>query len=154
MQVSDKVRLGDVPQDVYESFQSQLPMPLIGRARHFFSEAARVKEGQKAWESGDISRFGALVTASGNSSIVNYESGSPALISLYEILADMAEVYGARFCGGGFQGCCLALIDPRHRNKIIERLHEKYLSRHPDLASAYSIHICETGGSVVVEDFK
>lgn len=154
MQFSDKVRLGDVPQDVYDKFQDQLPAPLSGRARHFFSEAARVKEGQKAWESGDIARFGALVTASGNSSIVNYESGSPALISLYEILADMTEVYGARFCGGGFQGCCLALIDPRHRNKIIERLHEKYLGRHPDLASAYSIHICETGGSVVVEEFK
>jgi galactokinase/galacturonokinase len=96
--------------------------------------------------------FGRLVTESGHSSIVNYESGSPALISLYEILAQIRGVYGTRFCGGGFQGCCLALIDPRKREAIAGELHEQYLKRHPELEKHYSIHFCRSVDSVLVED--
>lgn len=141
--ISDNVRLGDVPQEVYETYQQALPETLRKRARHFFSEAQRVQDGVKAWRSGDIQGFGRLITESGYSSIVNYESGSPALVSLYEILSEQSGVYGARFCGGGFQGCCLALIDPAKRDSVVARLHEVYTARHPELADSYSIHFCK-----------
>jgi galactokinase len=144
-------RLGELSQEDFATHEDKLSPVSRKRARHFFSEAARVREGVKLWEAGDMQRFGALVTQSGNSSIVNYESGSPALISLYEILSEMSGVYGTRFCGGGFQGCCLALIDSRKRDSVVEQLHQRYVARHPEVRDKYSIHLCSTSESISVE---
>ncbi len=137
------VRLGDVPREVYEAHENDLPETLRRRARHFFSEAQRVQDGIKAWVCGDIVGFGKLITESGRSSIENYQSGSPALVSLYEILSEQSGVYGSRFCGGGFQGCCLALIDPSRRDSLVAQLHQRYTARHPELADSYSVHLCK-----------
>lgn len=144
--------LGSVSADDFAQVESKLSAVSRKRARHFFSEAARVKQGVECWHAGEMRKFGELVTASGNSSIVNYESGSPALISLYEILAQISGVFGTRFCGGGFQGCCLALIDPAMRHAIAAELHEQYLTRHPELADAYSIHFCHTWDGVSIKE--
>jgi galacturonokinase len=148
---SDVPRLGEVTYDEYRRLEDKLSAVSRKRARHFFSEAARVKEGVQLWEAGDMQRFGELVTQSGNSSIVNYESGSPALISLYEILSGISGVYGTRFCGGGFQGCSLALIDPRKRYAVVEQLHEQYAARHPEVIPEYSVHLCSTSNSISLE---
>jgi galactokinase len=149
--VPEKPLLGDVGAETFFEYQSRLPETLQRRARHFFTEAARVHEGMKVWPTGDMEKFGALITASGESSIVNFESGSPALIALYEILSGISGVYGTRFCGGGFQGCCLALIDPRQRHSIAEKLHSAYMAGHPELEGSYSIHFCNSAHSVSVE---
>lgn len=151
LSVSGKPLLGDVPEEIYERHRDAIAEPLRRRADHFFSERARVRRGIDAWKEGDIEAVGKLVTASGESSIVNYESGSPALISLYEILAKTSGVYGTRFCGGGFQGCCLALIDPRRREEIAESVRAGYTARHPELRDEYSLHFCETADTVSVE---
>lgn len=143
--------LAEAGVEVFHQYGSKLPEALRRRAQHFFTEAERVAKGIEAWRRGDMNDLGQLVTASGESSIVNYESGSPALISLYEILAGISGLYGTRFCGGGFQGCCLALIDPAKRDAITASLHERYSVKHPELANQYSLHICRSSGSVSVE---
>jgi galactokinase len=148
---SEKPLLGEAGDDLFEEFGDRLPEHLRRRATHFFTERARVREGMTLWSQGDMVNFGALVTASGESSIVNYEAGSPALISLYEILASTSGVYGSRFCGGGFQGCCLALVDPPRRDEIAASVHEAYGNRHPELLDEYSIHFCRSSDSVSVE---
>ena len=147
----DKPLLGEIEPNVFFEYEKRLPDVLARRARHFFTEAARVRQGIEFWASGDMARFGALVTQSGHSSITNFESGSPALISLYEILVNIPGVYGGRFCGGGFQGCCVALIDSKKRCEITEALHRAYGDKHPELRSAYSIHLCQSSDSVSVE---
>jgi galactokinase len=43
------------------------------RARHFFTEMARVAQGIEYWRQGNLPAFGALMNASGQSSIENYE---------------------------------------------------------------------------------
>jgi galactokinase len=151
---TEKPLLGDISREEYLNNESKLSDLSRKRARHFFTEADRVREGVEAWERGDIKRFGELVTESGNSSIINFESGSPALISLYEILAKIPGVYGTRFCGGGFQGCVLALIDPRMRDSVSQSLHEHYTNRHPELADLYSLHFCETSNGISVEEIQ
>lgn len=151
--VSESPILAEAGEDAFKDYGDRLPEALRRRARHFFTEADRVKRGIDAWKRGRMDEFGALVTASGESSIVNYESGSPALISLYEILAAIPGVYGTRFCGGGFQGCCLALIDPGKREAVTEALHEDYTKRHPELGVHYSLHICDSSDSVSLEVF-
>ncbi len=148
---SESPRLGDITQEEFASLKGKLTAVSFKRAQHFFSEAARVQEGIRLWEAGDMRAFGALVKQSGNSSIVNYESGSPALISLYEILSEISGVHGTRFCGGGFQGCCLALIDPTKRHEVIEQLHQQYAARHPEVLGEYSVHLCATSESIALE---
>jgi galactokinase/galacturonokinase len=87
------------------------------------------------------------MTESGESSIRNYECGSPQLITLYETLAAAPGVYGTRFSGAGFRGNCIALIDPAYREQIADEVHARYPAAHPDEAPRYSIHFCQLDGA-------
>ena len=84
---------------------------------HFFTEVARVREGASAWRAGDVVTIGRLMRDSGASSVYNYESGCPQLVTLYNILCDAPGVYGARFSGAGFRGSCIGLSDPAYRER-------------------------------------
>lgn len=140
------VRLRDVPEPVYEQYKDQLDAPLDRRARHFFTEVQRVRDGVQAWSTGDLHEMGRLINASGASSVYDYESGCPHLITLYEILRDCPGVYGARFSGAGFRGSCIGLVDPAARQEIQAAIDALYPDKHPDVADAYSVHFCGTGG--------
>lgn len=139
-------RLRHVAPDIFAAEGARLPANLHRRASHYFGEMRRVSEGLSAWRAGDLTRFGALVSESGESSIKNYECGSPHLITLYETLRETPGVYGTRFSGAGFRGNCLALIDPAARESIAEAIHRRYPVAHPDEAPAYSIHFCQPDG--------
>ncbi len=138
-------RLRSVPEEVFAAYGSRLPAPLNRRARHYFTELQRVREGVEAWRRGDLVRFGALMRASGASSVHNYESGSPHLTTLYKILCECPGVYGARFSGGGFRGSCIALSDPVYRRDIQHFVGLHYPAKHPDIADRYSVHFCRSG---------
>ncbi len=139
-------RLRNVAPAIFQAEGHRLPANLRQRAAHFFGEMQRVSDGVAAWQAGDLRRFGQLITASGESSVKYYESGSPQLITLYEILRDTPGVYGARFSGAGFRGSCLALVDPAARHSIAEAIHWRYPAAHPAEAPAYSIHYCQPDG--------
>jgi galactokinase/galacturonokinase len=139
-------RLRHVEPGIFASEGQRLPPNLKRRANHYFGEMQRVTEGVAAWRAGNLTRFGTFISESGESSIKNYECGSPHLITLYETLRDTPGVYGARFSGAGFRGCCLALIDPANRETIAEAIHRRYPAAHPDEAPAYSIHFCQPDG--------
>ncbi|MGC9467914.1 MAG: galactokinase family protein [Anaerolineae bacterium] len=143
--VNGSSRLRFVPPEVYRTFGDRLPAPLDRRARHFFTEVQRVREGVEAWRQGDLAWMGQLMKESGASSVHNYESGSPHLTSLYELLCECPGVYGARFSGGGFRGSCIALSDPTFRDEITSFISTRYPAAHPDIADCYSIHFCHTG---------
>jgi galacturonokinase len=144
--------LRQVDAALFHKFGPGLDEPLRRRATHFFTEMERVQAGVEAWRAGDLRRFGELVTASGASSIHNYECGCPQLITLYEILADCPGVYGVRFSGAGFRGNCLALVDPTQREAIAAHIHARYPTAHPEMADHYSIHFCQsTDAAQVIE---
>ena len=144
--IPDMPRLRQVPQAVYDTYITRLPAPLDRRARHFFTELRRVRAGVEAWRAGNIVRVGELMRESGASSVHNYESGCPQLITLYDILCDCPGVYGARFSGGGFRGSCIALSDPTCRKEIQARIEAQYPVVHPDIAGVYSVHFCQSDG--------
>jgi len=143
---ADDAILRNVPHAVFEKYAPRLPVNLRKRAAHFYSEMERVRRGVDCWREGDLDSFGELMNASCESSIHNYECGAPHLISLYEILSRTPGVYGARFSGGGFRGCCVALADSRYRGQIAEAVERTYPARHPDVADSYQIHFCRLGG--------
>lgn len=139
-------RLRMVPEQVYAELGARLPTPLDRRARHFFTEVRRVRQGITAWQQGNLSEMGRLINESGASSVSNYECGCPHLITLYELLEQTPGVFGARFSGGGFRGSCIALTDPAQREQIEASIHAKYPAVHPDIAESYSIHFCKPDG--------
>jgi galacturonokinase len=133
--------LGHVSEHEYAAHQEQLPEPLNRRAEHFFTETARVRAGVKAWQRGDLREFGRLMTASGESSIRNYECGCPPLIELHEILVRCPGIYGARFSGAGFRGCCIALVEEAAATQAATEVAHAYANRQPELAANAAMFI-------------
>ncbi len=140
--------LRDVPREVYEQYKDRLPENWRKRAEHWYTEFERVEKGAEAWRGGDIETYGKLSFESGYSSIHKWETGSPELIKLYEIMTETEGIYGGRFSGAGFKGCCLAIINPAYEEKIVESVTKKYLEVFPHLAGKYSAHICESADGV------
>ncbi len=152
--VPEQPRLRLVSDEVYDDLAGDLPEPLDRRARHFFTEVRRVREGVEAWSRGDLETMGRLINESGASSVYDYESGCPHLITLYEILRDCPGVYGARFSGGGFRGSCFGLVDPAYREEIRATIDARYPAAHPEIANSYSVHFCRLDGSARLLDGK
>lgn len=143
-----ETHLREVPYEVYLQYKDRLPENFAKRAEHWYSEFIRVQEGAQAWRNGDIETFGKLSFESGRSSICNWETGSPELKALYEIMLDTDGIYGGRFSGAGFKGCCMALFDPEYEEKMIESVSRAYLQKFPMLEGKYSVHICQSADGV------
>ncbi len=138
----------DVSWDVYQAYRDRLPAPWAKRCEHWFTEFRRVEAGAEAWRRGDIEEYGRLSFESGWSSIHNWESGAPEQIRLYEIMRETSGIYGGRFSGAGFKGCCMALIDPAMAGEIERSVTDKYLRAFPHLEGKYSFHLCESADGV------
>lgn len=140
--------LRDVDIDTLENYNGKMPENFFKRAMHFKTENERVEKGRIAWQNGDIEAFGKLVTQSGLSSINLYEAGSDLLIDLCEIMRNIDGVYGTRFMGGGFNGACLAIIDPEKQEQIIANIKTNYNARHPEYADKAQYFICTSENGV------
>ena len=144
----EETNLRDVPYDVYLKYRDKLPRNFAKRAEHWYTEFQRVEKAAEAWRRGDIVEFGRLSFESGKSSIENWETGSPELIKLYEVMTQTEGIYGGRFSGAGFKGCCMAIVDPKYEASILEKVEREYLEAFPELKDKYSAHICHTDDGV------
>ena len=140
----------DVSVEVYEKYKDKLPKQWARRCEHWYTEFKRVEAGAEAWRRGDIEEYGRLSFESGWSSIHNWESGAPEQIRLYEIMRETCGIYGGRFSGAGFKGCCMALIDPSKAESIAEEVERKYLTSFPEMKGKYSFHLCESADGVTL----
>lgn len=140
--------LRDVPLGIFKEYEDCLPENWRKRARHFYSEKRRVRDGVTAWRSGNLQKFGQLIFESGRSSIENYETGSRELIVLHEIMESTSGIYGGRFSGAGFNGSSIALIDPQRKEDIAGNVLERYLKVFPNLKNKVSVHFCTTADGV------
>lgn len=134
--------LRDVPYETFLEYKDRLPETFRKRAEHFYTEQERVEEGVQAWKRGDIDAFGDAIKRSGESSINNWETGSEELKALSEIILRQDGVYGARFSGAGFKGCCMALIDPGYEESIERNVRGEYLKLFPALSDKYLFCSC------------
>lgn len=144
----EETNLRDVPVEVFHQYKDRLPDNWRKRAEHWYTEFDRVQKGAEAWRRGDIEAYGRLSFESGYSSIHNWETGSPELVKLYEIMCKTEGIYGGRFSGAGFKGCCLAIIDPTYEESIVQTVTREYLKAFPHLEGKYSAHICESADGV------
>ena len=144
-----ETNMRDIPRQVYDHFRDRLPHTWQLRAEHWFTEFDRVERGAEAWRRGDLAAFGRLSFESGWSSIYNWETGSPELKTLYDIMTRTDGIYGGRFSGAGFKGCCMALIDPAFEESICQSVAREYLKAFPQLEGKFSIHICQSADGVM-----
>ena len=108
----DKTFLRDVPKETFEKTRDIMP---------------------------SLQLFGKLSFDSCESSIHNYECGSPELIAIYEIMRSMQGVYGGRFSGAGFKGACIAMVDPAYKEEIEKTLTQKYLEQFPEYEKTFKV---------------
>lgn len=147
----NETNLRDIPYEIYLKYKDKLPENWAKRAEHWYTEYDRVQRGAEAWRNGDIEEFGRLSFESGWSSIYNWETGSPELKTLYDIMTKTEGIYGGRFSGAGFKGCCMALIDPKFEESIIKKVSTEYLKEFPELEGKFSVHICESADGAKFE---
>ena len=144
-----EANLRAVPREVYERYKVRLPETWRRRAEHWYTEYDRVEQGAEAWRRGDLETYGRLCFESGQSSISNWETGSPELKTLYDIMRHTDGIYGGRFSGAGFKGCCMALIDPSFEAEITRQVTREYLAAFPQLEGKYSVHICQSADGLL-----
>ncbi|MFK7857469.1 MAG: galactokinase [Granulosicoccus sp.] len=148
---SSAQHLGEVP-DALRTDVALAGLPEIERRRanHVFGEMQRVKEGSVAWARGDWQKFGELMSQSCQSSINDYESGSPWLIDLHERAAVIDGVYGSRFSGGGYGGCLFMLVDTDKVESIAQALLRGYLAKYPDLSHLAKVRVARSESTIRV----
>ncbi len=144
--------LNDVDESTYQALRSELPGRFRRRADHFFGEMQRVRAGIQAWEEGDLVKFGQSMFESGESSIKNYECGCPELISIYNIFRNTPGVYGARFSGAGYRGCCIGLVNPNYKDAIKATVDRLYLAQFPQYKDTYRVTFCKTDDGARIVD--
>jgi galactokinase/galacturonokinase len=140
--------LGDLPEAALEAHLGSLPSPLARRARHFHGERRRVREGAELWRAGELAGFGRLMRESCESSIENFETGSPELVTLQRLLERAPGVLGSRFSGAGFGGCCVALALPEAAEAAAERVASEFARAFPELADRARAFVVESDDGV------
>lgn len=68
---------------------------------------------------------------------------------MYEILLKAPGVYGARFSGAGFRGCCIAFVESDRASEAATFVKNEYHKLQPNLANQTNpetaVVICEAG---------
>ncbi|HEX7051912.1 MAG TPA: galactokinase [Longimicrobiales bacterium] len=95
------------------------------RFRHVVTEAARVRDAERAMAAGDAERFGRLMLESHRSLRDDYEVSAAALDELVERAVE-AGAHGARLTGAGFGGCVVALCDAARADPVLAALAEGF----------------------------
>lgn len=111
--------------------EGTLPANLQRRARHVFTENARVSA---AAAGVDASRFGELMNGSHASLSADYEVSTPALDALAGALQRDPDVHGAKLTGAGFGGACVALVKSGRTQAAAERVMAAFAPAHPKAA--------------------
>jgi galactokinase len=136
--------LHDLPDSAFDEHVEKLSPAEARRARHFFTERSRVRRGETLWKRGNLEGFGRLMTESCESSMTNWESGSPELIEIQRILLETEGVFGSRFSGAGWGGCCLALVGATRAEDIRSSVQRKMATRLPELQGRSRVFLLDS----------
>jgi len=118
--------LRDASADALESAKDRMPDATFRRALHIVGENLRVLEGVELLRHGDAEGFGLLMSASHESSRINFENSTPALDALVHIACALPGVLGSRLTGGGFGGATVSLVRRADAPAIAEALLTAY----------------------------
>lgn len=124
--------LRDVTPDQLEKGKGKLSELVYRRARHVIGEINRTIEAAHRTRSGHWTHLGELMYASHASLRDDYEVSCKELDVVVEIAEDIGHkggVYGCRMTGGGFGGCCVALVRADAVDSITQKIASEYKAK-------------------------
>jgi galactokinase len=153
-QCEDAARFFDVPtlRDVSLSeffIRAERLDPLARRrARHVLTENARTLQAAAAMRAGDARELGRLMDASHISMRDDFEITRPEIDKMVALAQAHPASYGARMTGGGFGGCCVALVRAEGAQAFAESVARDYTAA-TSLTPAIYISQPSAGASVI-----
>ena len=121
--------LRDASPSLISDAQSKLPERLFRRARHVVTENARTLLAVEALRHGDWPTLGKLMYASHASLTTDFEVSCAelnAVVGAAQGLGIERGMYGCRMTGGGFGGCCVALVRSSQATEIEEEIRASF----------------------------
>jgi galactokinase len=133
--------LRDVTPDQLERGKGKLSAVVYRRARHVIGEIERTVHAAEGIRNSNWPAVGNLMYASHVSLRDDYEVSCAELDTVVEIAEDIGYaggVYGCRMTGGGFGGCCVALVKAGAVEAITKKIAAEYQARTGIAASIFA----------------
>ena len=125
--VTDVKSLGELSVEAFEKYKHIIEDDvLMRRARHAVYENERTERAAEVLKAGDLDQFGKYMNASHISLDEDYEVTIKGTDFLARTAWEQAGVVGARMTGGGFGGCCIAIVLNEEVDKFIDKMKGKY----------------------------
>ena len=124
--------LRDVTVDQLEKGKSKMRDLVYRRARHVIGEISRTLRAAGSVRQSDWPAVGRLMYASHVALRNDYEVSCPELdvvVEIAEAIGEKGGVYGCRMTGGGFGGCCVALVKASSVESITKKISADYKAR-------------------------
>ena len=125
--VTDVKSLGELSIETFEKYKHIIEDDvLMRRARHAVYENERTERAAEVLKAGDLDQFGKYMNASHISLDEDYEVTIKGTDFLARTAWEQAGVVGARMTGGGFGGCCIAIVLNEEVDKFVDKMKGKY----------------------------
>ena len=124
--------LRDVTAVQLEAGKRKMSEIVYRRARHVIGEIGRTVHAAVSVRQSDWPAVGQLMYASHAALRDNYEVSCEELdvvVEIAEAIGEQGGVYGCRMTGGGFGGCCVALVKASAVDDISEKITADYKAR-------------------------
>jgi galactokinase len=133
--------LRDATADQLDEAKSKLSPVVYRRARHVLGEIERTVHAAEGIRQSNWPSVGQLMYASHAALRDDYEVSCKELDAIVEIAGDIGfqgGVFGCRMTGGGFGGCCVALVKADAAEAIAQKIAADYKSRTGIAAAIFS----------------
>ncbi|GEK90557.1 galactokinase [Alkalibacterium kapii] len=125
--IVDVQTLGDLSVETFEKYNYVIKdNDLLKRARHAVYENERTEQAAEALKAGDLDQFGRYMNTSHKSLDEDYEVTVKETDFLSRTAWKQKGVVGARMTGGGFGGCCIAIIENDQVNTFIDTMKDNF----------------------------
>ena len=124
--------LRDVTAGQLEAGKSKMRELVYRRARHVIGEISRTVRAAGSVRQSDWPAVGQLMYASHVALRDDYEVSCPeldAIVAISEAIGEQGGVYGCRMTGGGFGGCCVALVKTSKLEDISKKIAADYKAK-------------------------
>ena len=124
--------LRDVTVEQLENGKSKMSELVYRRARHVIGEIGRTVRAAEGVRQSDWPAVGQLMYASHAALRDDYEVSCEELdvvVEIAEAIGEQGGVYGCRMTGGGFGGCCVALVKAGAVEDISKKIAADYKAR-------------------------
>jgi galactokinase len=124
--------LRDATADVLEHKRTKMDDVIFRRARHVIGEIERTQHAAEGFRAANWTTVGQLMYASHDSLRDDYEVSCKELDDVVEIASSIGirgGLIGCRMTGGGFGGCCVALVKTDAVDSISQKISAEYTQR-------------------------